>query len=71
MFFLFKENIQCNILSKLTPFIYLNIDIFGIFFQINESLEADSLTKAQQFPDRLGNVITNMEGPSNVGMAYV
>ncbi|CAG2189704.1 PLXNA [Mytilus edulis] len=39
--------------------------------EINESLEADSLTKAQQFPDRLGNVITNMEGPSNVGMAYV
>ncbi|XP_052083178.1 plexin-B-like isoform X8 [Mytilus californianus] len=39
--------------------------------EINESLEADSLTRAQQFPDRLGNVITNMEGPSNVGMAYV
>ncbi|CAC5406679.1 PLXNA [Mytilus coruscus] len=39
--------------------------------EINENLEADSLTKAQEFPDRLGNVITNMEGPSNVGLAYV
>lgn len=39
--------------------------------EINESLEADSFTKAQQLPDRLGNVITNMEGPSNVALAYV
>ena len=45
--------------------------LFSFFTQINERLEADTLTKAQQLPDRLGTVITNMEGPSNVALAYV
>ncbi|VDI05347.1 plexin A [Mytilus galloprovincialis] len=34
--------------------------------EINESLEAESLTEAQEFPERQDNVITNTTVPSNV-----
>jgi hypothetical protein len=37
--------------------------LFSFFTQINESLEADSLTKAQQLPDRLGTAAVPFEQP--------
>lgn len=41
------------------------------FPQINESLEEDQTSSAQQLPDKLGHVITSMEGPSCSDPAYL
>lgn len=38
---------------------------------INESLEEDQTSSAQQLPAKLGHVITTMEGPSSSGPAFV
>ncbi|XP_055999844.1 plexin-B-like isoform X4 [Ostrea edulis] len=38
---------------------------------INESLEEDQTSSAQQLPAKLGHVITSMEGPSSSGPAYL
>lgn len=39
--------------------------------QINEGLEEDQTSSAQQLPAKLGHVITSMEGPSASGPSYV
>ncbi|XP_078341905.1 plexin-B-like isoform X5 [Crassostrea virginica] len=38
---------------------------------INEGLEEDQSSSAQQLPAKLGHVITSMEGPSSSGLSFV